>query len=98
MIKASEHTLPIGPKRINGNVKYSTDAILNGHCEKQRRLTASIYKSGKKWNGKKRKTLKRRRNKVFEEIRERLKTLERQNLEQLATDFDQSNRAAFKFA
>jgi hypothetical protein len=47
-----------------------------------------IYKRAKKRNKKKRKAIKRRRNKIFGQIRERIKTLERQKLEQLAIDLD----------
>ena len=97
---AAEDTLPRAPKRINGRVKYMDDEILKELSERQRRLTGRIYRRDKCRNERKRKTLHRKRNKIFTEIRQRQRELEKQKLERLAAGLEQSSgtRAAFEFA
>ena len=76
------------------------DEILKELSERQRGLTGRIYRRDKCRNERKRKTLHRKRNKIFTEIRQRQRALEQQKLERLAAGLEQSSgtRAAFEFA
>jgi exonuclease III len=98
--KSADETLPRAPVRTNGKIKYLDDERINSLSKKQLKLTKQIYHSRGKINQEKKKKLRKRRGKIFKKIRERIKVLNEERIEELANEMENSkgNRKVFEVA
>jgi exonuclease III len=100
LLKSAQETLPREPIRRNGKIKYLDDSIIDELSKAQLKLTERIYHTKRKIDIAKKKKLRKQRNKIFKRLRERIKELDEQRIQSLATELETSkgNRRAYEVA
>ena len=100
LLKSAEETLPREPIRKNGKIKYLDDSIIDELSKAQLKLTKRIYHTQRKTDIAKKVKLRKKRNRIFKRLRERIKELDEQRLQSLATELETSkgNRRAYEVA
>jgi hypothetical protein len=98
--KSADETLPQAPVRANGKIKYLDDEIINSLSKTQLKLTKQIYHNRGEINQEKKKKLRKRRGNIFKKVRERIKVLNEESIEELANEMENSkgNRKVFEVA
>ena len=97
---AADDTLPLAPRRVNGQVNYLADPILSQLSAAQQKLSQRIYGKSSNRNARKVRRLRYRRELLFIQIRDRRQELDRAHIDKVASQIESSheNRATFEFA
>ena len=97
---AADDTLPLAPRRVNGQVNYLDDPILSKLSSAQQKLSQRIYGKSSNRNARKVRRLRYRRQLLFIQIRDRREELNRAHIDKLASQIESSHedRATFEFA
>jgi exonuclease III len=98
--QTAEETLPREHVRKNGKIRYLDDKILDALSNQQLKLTNHIYHISGRTNTVKKKRLRTKRNKIFKQIKERIRQLNEERLQSLATELENSkgNRRVYEVA
>ena len=96
----AEETLPREHVRKNGKIRYLDDKTLNTLSRKQLKLTNRIFHIAGKTNVAKKKALRKKRNRIFKSIKQRINELNEERLQSLATELETSkgNRRVYEVA
>ena len=96
----ADETLPREHVRKNGKIKYLDDKILDALSHKQLKLTNRIFHITGKTNVAKKKVLRKKRNRIFKIIKERIHQLNEKRLQSLANELETSkgNRRVYEVA
>merc|ERR1711991_542554 len=98
LTEAANEVLPRAPSRIRGKLRHFDDVVIDRLSNRQLNLTESIYNRSR--SQQKNKRLRRKRSRIFKQIRKRMQQLTEAKVEQLATEMEQANgnRRAFEIA
>ena len=96
----AEETLPREHVRKNGKIRYLDDMILDRLSRKQLKLTTQIFNTAGKINVAKKKVLRKKRNLIFKNIKQRINQLNEDRLLSLAKEMETSkgNRRVYEVA
>ena len=98
LTEAANEVLPRAPSRIRGKLRHFDDVVIDRLSNRQLNLTESIYNRSR--NQQKNKRLRRKRSRIFKQIRKRMQQLTEAKVEQLATEMEETkgNRRVFEIA
>ena len=85
--EAATNTIPEVPKRINGKIIYSEDSLIKELSKQQLRYRQQL-RTIPRWKDNKRNDIHRKRSKLFKEIRNRLRELNTERIEQIARNIE----------
>ena len=96
----AEETLPREHVRKNGKIKYLDDKILDALSHKQLKLTNRIFHISGITNVAKKKVLRKKRNRIFKIIKERIHQINEERLQSLANELEtgKGNRRVYEVA
>jgi len=98
--QTAEETLPREHVRKNGKIRYLDDKTLDKLSRKQLKLTNQIFNTAGKLNVAKKKALRKKRNRIFKSIKQRVNELNEDRLLSLAKELETSkgNRRVYEVA